>query len=182
MRYLAENAFSWSFWNRSWKIYGSSHISPSSVAHHTGFLLYQQIRWNFLQWKSLSVRALKRILLCSGFLITFIGARHETFLTRQKFTGNFLQNLRTRFNTSCLHRPLNFLFLSAEICAFSKRFLVAASKSTNSSSKWCFVLVSHSFNLFIGVSDLSRASFRNIRRWLRIISNSSVINGTMGFA
>ena len=113
--------------------------------------------------KSFSARALKQVLLCSGCLIMFIGAKHEAFLARQEVKGDFLQSWRTRSNTSCLHRPLNFLFSSAEICDFSKISLVAALRSTNSSCKWYFILGSHFLvNLFNSMPVLSRASFLNI--------------------
>ena len=96
-------------WSRCCEIHRSSHISPNSS--------YRFFAWSatsdeiFFSEKSLSVRALKQMLHCSGCLIIFIGAKHETFLTRQKFKGDFLQNSRTRSNTNYLHRPLNFLFL-----------------------------------------------------------------------
>ena len=90
--------------------------------------LISNIKWDFLQWKSLPAWALKQVLLSYGCLIMFIGAKHEAFLTRQKFKGDFLWNSKTRCNTSCLQ---NFLFISAEICAYSKRSLVAATRSTN---------------------------------------------------
>ena len=125
------------------------------------------------------------MLLCFGCLIIFIGAKHKAFLTRQKFKGDFLRNSRTRSKTNCLYRLFNFLFLSAEVCGFFKRSLAAAPRSTNPSSKWCFVLISYFlFNLFNGVSALSRASFRNIRgnSWLRIVSNSPLIYGTIGLS
>ena len=121
MRYLARNASTLSLLKS--KLQSSSFFSYFTKFSSSSYWFFACSATSdviFFSEKSLSARALKRMLLCSGCPIVFIGAKHEAFLARQKFMGDFLRNSRTRSNPSCLHRPLNFFFLSAETVLFLK--------------------------------------------------------------
>ena len=115
MSYLARNASTLSLLKS--KLQNSSFFSFFTKFSSSSYWFFACSATSdviFFSEKSLSARALKRMLLCSALF------KHEAFLTRQKFMGDFLRNSRTKSNPSCLHRPLNFFFLSAETVLFLK--------------------------------------------------------------
>ena len=162
-------------WSQSCKIHCSSHISPSSVVHHTGSLLDQQHQ---IRFSSVNKACQSGLWNKCCFVPVVWSCLLEPSMKR------FWQNKNLKVIFSKIQEPGSTPVAYIDSwTSFSSQ--IAAPRSTKPSSKWCFVLVSHFLlNLFNGVSALSRASFQNMRcnSSLRTVPNSSLINGTIGLS